>query len=221
VNLPTVNVNLKPCDCQWPGERGVPHAATCRATPVHVPLPIPRSVTFQVALGECTCEAMIGSATHGAGRHADACPARPVKISCSISGSTWEESEVTDPEGHGADGRLVGFTMSSPMWQACRALWALVKALVLGWNGEAVRAVAVSGGLDLKKIDLMFQQMRTVYAALADMARAEEAHASAYSRAWGAMGEDSIPSGRRSAHWVLAHYVDRLIEQVGILNGGQ
>jgi hypothetical protein len=143
-----------------------------------------------------------------------------VKVSCSISGKTWEESEVTDID-LVVGGDITWEQGHDAAMAECCALWLLVKALVLGWNGEAVRTVAVGGGLDLEKVDPMFQQRRTVYAALADMARAEEAHASAYSRAWGAMGEDSIPSGRRSAHWVLAHYVDRLIEQVGILNGGQ
>lgn len=211
-----VNVNLKPCACG--AARPWPHQPECAATeslrPVLIPCPIPRAVTFEVALGRCTldnCYAVNPDGTpYG---HAPDCPARPIKVSCSISGETWEESEV-DPEsietrGYGVDqlGAVDGLAV-------CRARWALVKALVLG------RPCNPSSH---DKSWALFRERDVAFSALADMARAEIAlHAQ-----W-----QSLPDAIKKASslepycWdyestptteALAAYVAQVIEQVGVM----
>jgi len=52
--IPTINVNLKPCACN----AGLAAITTCVGAPVLIPCPIPRSVVFNAALGECDCGAI-------------------------------------------------------------------------------------------------------------------------------------------------------------------
>lgn len=211
---PVVNVNLKPCDKGCGAvERRVfahGHATTCAAIPVPIPCRPPSSVPFQVALGECAR----GCTTQRPGQpHYADCPARPVKVSCYISGSTWEESEVTDWET-----RAFTFTGGGE-WEragaACRARWALVKALVLNQpigpayvHVDGVRTLAI--------------QRDAAYSALADMARAEEAALAAQralaphrlqTRGW----VHRPKSEDRPSAGFLWRYVELLIEQVSIL----
>jgi hypothetical protein len=136
VNTPAVNVNLAKCDCPDFGRsRGTPYRP-CPAVPVFIPLPLPRSVTFQVVLGECSGACTTINDTRGYRRevvHDEDCPARPVKVSCSISGKTWAESEVTDAWPEKNDGFLCSTGQTFPTLEAvCRDRWSLVKALVLG-----------------------------------------------------------------------------------------
>lgn len=212
---PTINVNLTShcydCGSSPPG----PHATECAALevklrPVLIPCPVPRSVTFEVRLGGCDCfpSGHRSVPVPPMRAHSPQCASQPVRVSCSISGKTWEESEVTECEanipGDGYPANLMG---------PCRERWASVKALVLGarasdytgWCGSSLRAFA---GL--------FTQRDAVYAALADMARAEEAirvsHA-AIDKAMGLPWSESEPLSQRA----LERYVERLIEQVGVL----
>jgi hypothetical protein len=176
----------------------------CRGAHVLVPCPVKRSVTFSVVLGECNCP----EPERMTAWHDTDCPARPVKVSCSISGSTWEESEVSIAEIREA---MEEDTAPAPMIAMGRARdrWELIKALVLGklqtWNNTH----------DVKRL---IAQRDAVFAALADMAKAEEAHAAAYSRAMAAMGRlGAVLASERKSINVLAICVSRLIEQVGVL----
>lgn len=185
---------------------------------VRIPLPLDkwRSVTFQVMLGECAmgCHTQRPGQAHYAG-----CPARPVKVSCSISGKTWEESEVTDAWPEKNDGFLCSTGETFPALEAaCRARWLIVKALVLGrsWAEHSPES------WDAHNPRALFAQRDTVYLALVDVVRAEEmlflrgndalraATGSAYMR--------PEPGDRESAT-TLARYVDRLVEQVSTIEG--
>lgn len=199
---PTVNVHLayNPRD---------PHSDEAQLL---IPCPVPRSVTFSVPLGECMCppsdSGRIAACRADPSGHFKDCPARPVRVSCSISGETWEGSEVAEcevREGTPIDER-------NALYTACRARWALIKALVLGQHGCCAQHMP----------DALREQRNSVYAALADMARAE-------ARAYEAQNTVSLACGRGvsvyhptathqrpSTPW-LAAYVEHLIEQVGIL----
>jgi hypothetical protein len=90
-----------------------------------------------------------------------------VKVACSISG-TWEASEVADVAlVRMDDGHFVTFETNAAVTaalSACRDRWALVKALVLGkytYNDSLVP-------------ETLHVQRNAVFAALADMARAEQ-----------------------------------------------
>lgn len=220
--IPTTNVNQKPCASWCPvthvfGE--TTHDTHCPGKPVPIPCPIPPSVTFTVRLGECGpgCTPVHTKDGSSAKVHALDCPVRPIRVSCSISGKTWEESDAVDPEGVGEDGRLVGFTFASPVHAACGARWALVKALVLG---------RMRGGVlnpPLGPVEL-FARRDAVFAALARLTRAEEEYYEARDAALKPINGHTImrpeSHNRPSAH-DLAAYVTSLIEQVGILEGGQ
>jgi hypothetical protein len=157
-----INVNLKPCNCgRSMLVSGVEHhAKDCAGKPILISCPIPPSVDFKVTLGEC----------RGVGCHSDrrsgelhdlGCPAAPISVSCSISGETWKESEVTDidpiPELWGANCNLRAIA---------RDRWALVKALLLG---HCDLSTLLTGP---KAVELLAKR-DAVFAALADMARAE------------------------------------------------
>jgi hypothetical protein len=91
----------------------------------------------------------------------------------------------------------------------CRARWALVKALVLGRDDVESTDEEI-----LRSWDRLFAQRDAVYAALADMARAEDAK-------W--MANAQLPErfrlfeGARGAPTALARYVEHLLEQVEVM----
>lgn len=211
---PTINVNLKPCS--YYGVCNVHqsgHIAECSATPILISCPIPRSVTLEVVPGECTCfhRGPKNAAPPPTWVHSVTCPARPVKVSCSISGKTWEESHLSAWETE--DG--IGLNTTVEAGEA-DARWVLVKALVLGRQAEPAETEPVAS---------MSAKRAAVFAALADMARAEEAAFEAQERVIRAMGEPAFlpdsfhraePHARASAS-LLGRYVERIIEQVGVL----
>lgn len=209
---PTINVNLKPhlmsCHNRTP-ER---HTFGCPGTPVLIPCPIPRSVTFTVRLGECNCPSQArGVSALWPSGHAPQCPARPLRVTCSISGKTWEESEVVEVEKRG-DQWLDQFEENAAL-RICRERWALVKMLVLGMGilSERTRELQV--------------QRDAVYASIADMARAEDAVWQAQERACRSVDSAFIPDNfmnaephSRPSASILERYVERLIEQIGVLS---
>ena len=148
------------------------------------------------------------------------CPARPVKVSCSISSpdGSWEKSDVTEVERHWQDPPTWGRGEKTQALGACRARWALVKALALGQCPllcltERDPAYALA------------DQRDAVYAAIADMARLEDGLFAAQARLDRAAsargfsdvtGVSSDPADRPSADF-LAAYLEHLIEQVGVL----
>lgn len=224
---PTININLKPCECANHKSFGLRHWEHCPGTPIHVPCPIPRSVTFAVRLGECECGAA-RLRTHSKGSVlgpllpcSAACPARPIRVYCGISGKTWEESEVKDVEVRPRETLVMVSTYDMPLiLAACRDRWALVKALVTGqWP-----TVSAIGTLSAA-IPALQAQRDAVFAAICEMARAEETAWKAQLVIVGAvptlrpapgMHHPTGDENRPSASW-LAAYVGRLIEQVGVL----
>lgn len=209
--VPMVNVNLGACRCgsTHPAWGRQPHTSWCNGKPVLIPCPLPRSVTLQVALGECTCPTG-GRPPEGHWRY---CPARPVKVSCSISGKTWEESEVDDVEFPDAiETDPAGGPARVALEAACRARWALVKALVLG-------LYPTCGNEDVPQE--IFEQRDTVFAALAEMAKAEAALAVAWEACPKALQKRAHPGSlrneQRPSRWMLAAYVEHLVEQVGVM----
>lgn len=207
--IPVVNVNLRAgCGCFVPENRdpSTGHYPGCPCSPVIIPCPIPRSVTLTVRLGECACPYGDGIGTV----HDGWCPGRPITVTCSISGKTWPESEVDDgePDIAGLAGRIDNEKRKTIM-AACRALWALVKVLVLGHTDLSALLTGP------KALELLAQR-DAVFAALADMARHEGALADALGDFETALrGEPTAIGGmRRFSHDALARYVERLIEQV-------
>jgi len=213
--IPTININLAPCDCHKRGSFDTgSHHGECSAVAVPIPCPIPRSAFVHVAPGACDC--MVKDERLDRGFHAGDCAGRPIRVACSIGGKTWEESEVVDVEQHGP----TDFSHESQRKEAlavCRTLWEIVKALVLG------RRV---GPTPLRPEHVGFIAQRdTVYAALADMARAEDQADLAQQRV-----DVILPKGflrgcfheadyarPRSSQRALVAYVEHLIEQVGVL----
>lgn len=207
--MSTVNVNLAPC-IRTIACYGDAHIATCPGAPILIPCPFPEAV-FDVALGECLCfrQNVVGARHIHA--HADDCPARPVKVACSISGKTWEESEVEDVE-------WPPLAHATPeQWFAARERWALVKALMLGTHG----IIGVDPSARWRDLE---HQRDAVFSALVDMTLAEEAHDAA-TRAFVAVVPGAITwgstinTGPRHAPLQMARYVEHLVEQVGVLHG--
>jgi hypothetical protein len=143
------------------------------------------------------------------------CPARPVRVSCSITGETWEASEVTDVEVYPRETLVMVSTYDVPrILAACRARWAGVKALVLGLS--TTPALSHCQGL--------VAQRDEVYAGLADLAQLERGACNAQQRVEGAFPYHRfhrVGGGDHHAappsHARLAAYVDFLVEQVGAL----
>lgn len=211
----TLNVNLAPCDCSH--RRGLSDQclSDCASAPVFIPCPIPRSVEFTVTLGECTCQdgrfRQGGRYRDGGVPHADGCFAHPIRVTCSIGGEAWAESEVND-----IDLRRSEDYPQPPGWRVrlrtiCRECWALVRALVLG----ASTMRGANGAL--------LAQRSTVFSALCQMARMERAYydaAQAIHKALPAVYVSSDmqvcdPGDAPSTRW-LAAYMEHLIEQVGV-----
>lgn len=218
ISTPTINVNRYRCV----HERRNPD-------PVPVPCPIPRTTVFWVRLAECTCggRTLRTGARLPAGTHAETCPARPVCVTCTIVGNTWPDSEVGDVEVHPREALALVSTYDMPrILAACRARWALVKALLLGG--------AMLGSAERHDHATLFAQRDAVFAALCRMAQAEEAHrkasenlftalrnvdpqgksvtsAGSYALGWQDAGEeDNAAAGLRS-------YINILLEQVEVL----
>lgn len=211
--VPSINVNFEKCDC-WmqhqPWRKA--HQQTCAARHVLIPCPMPRSVTFTVRLGMCTC------ADHpepgDEPPHLSGCPARPIRVSLSISGKTWKESRVDD-----FDLADTGIYPNDALRTACRERWEFVKALVAG-----ERMIVTTGNWPPgSEQERLVQQRDAVFAALADMARAEKAHSEAVRALVGACpGRLGAKLGRidpciPDAGRFLVRYVEHLIERSGIL----
>lgn len=214
--IPTVNVNLAPCDCSWTGETR-PHDATCRSAPVRVPMPLDafRSVALMVRLGECSgrCTGMLWQSPpiHGA-----ACPARPIRVSCSIFGKTWEESEVADVE---KQGPINAYQLPTELERtlalaASRGRWALVKALVTGG-----RDFGHGPNIMTDREVALVTQRDAVFSALAKAHRAEDSLIDALEDYEEAMrGEPvGIHGLKRESHGALERYVGHLVDQVGAM----
>lgn len=231
MKIPTINVNLTKCSCGEARVRALhgaipeAHLPTCSAFPVLIPCPIQRSVTFEVALGECICP--MGPPPRKESwmddiGHALECPARPIKVACSISG-TWEASEARDAMRVGAMGREYHIPTDDKIQAAVRERWALVKALVLGARIERDPLPSFSSADSDKAVAALFAQRDAVFSALADMARAEEQVWTAQERACRTMEATFIPDNfmneephSRPSASILERYVERLIEQVGV-----
>lgn len=210
---PTIDVNLTRCACPGPVTRQErpSHFIDCPGKPILIPCPVRRSVTFEVVLGWlCDCR------NRETSTHLPRCPRDGVRVSCSISGRTWEESKVEDMDI--PPSILADMVATNRVMAACRERWELMKALVLGASKvsefpESFRMVPA--------VSEMMGQRTLVFAALADAARLSIARAAALNKASKAAGlayqyaesveEDSEPA------IVLADYVEHLIEQVGVL----
>lgn len=214
MSTPTINVNLTPCHC--PVDPGHPQHmdSQCRARPIPIPIPcpIPRSVVFEVRLGECTCggvESTEDCATW--------CPARPIRVTCTIGGDgTWAGSEVTFCESRD------GFPVDDAI-AVCRECWALVKALVLGKACENISPDIYRVGT----VELCAQR-DAVFAALAAMARCERAYWEAAKAIYVAFPQADVSSDMQvvdpgdddgetpSARWLTA-YVHHLTTEIGAM----
>jgi hypothetical protein len=223
--VPTVNVNLMPCDCgaahpdlyppadpQW----GDKHRLGCAQTPVDIPCPLPPSVTFKVQIApisECIFPCTWTSQYHH-GPHHEKCPARPVRVSCSITSSdgSWERSEVADD--CAARVRLPApYEVSlNSLRQAAGDRWALIKALV---TGHTDLSALLTGPRALE----LLAQRDAVFSALVRMERGNtevlggiEDFDKALTRRKRTSPIESI-SGP-----MLTYYVQHLIEQVGAIS---
>lgn len=220
--VPTINVNLTPCNCglasRTPTYPPTPHQDHCSGKPILIPCRLHESFTCDVVLGECACQNVVAGGMMVPGAHHVRCPARPVRVSCSISGKTWEQSfPVADWDM--VTERFVG-AYRPVVWPAITDRWALVKALVTGGTEhdipEPLRYYRI--------VARWVHQRNEVYAALADMARLEEALHNAAGRsatalrACGARVErKGVPLFAPTEH-DLTTYVRRMIEQVGALS---
>lgn len=220
-----INVNLTPCEYPELHAAGAFH--TCRGGEVLIPCPIPRSVTFHVALGKCTCS-LRHYADMAPHQHTRNCPARPIRVTGSVWGKDWAISElsaaVPDVTDAWPNERPVttGGELYPELLRIARHRWALVKALVLGHTD-------LSALLTGPKAVQLLTQRDAVFAALADQTRLEQAAFEAYERAMKALGEPAFypafspdsfiraEAARRASAGLLERYVDRLIEQVGVL----
>lgn len=233
MSAPTINVNLKQCTCRSTTPYGPAQVGQCMHTCPGAPVPIPlslepfRSVTVQVRIAECseTCRQHMPN-----GQHTENCPGRPIRVSCSISGKTWEVSDVVDVEMYRDQnpGHIVfPSDMQRKALPICRERWALVKALLLGlkWedafvpHGQYVRATSI------RLRDSLIEQRDALYAELAALARDEASTFNRQESAIKAMGEIYFlpnnfiraESEQRASASILSRYVERLIEQVGEL----
>jgi hypothetical protein len=219
-----VNVNLARCDCGGASAEGK-HAPDCPGALVLVPLSLEpwRIVTMTVRLGDCRC---LNKDRAADGIHAGSCPARPVRVSCSISGDTWEESEVIGTM-NSVEVRdcPVGASVLDFV-PACRARWSIVKALVTGLSWGDFQHEQSLG--ERMSTGSLFAQRDAVFAVLTEMVRHENAAALAQTQALKAMdatwidyggcpGHHSAMDGRRPSVVLLARYVEKLIEEVGSL----
>lgn len=229
MSIPTINVNLKKCDCRFRAGHGVGpdyringHLTDCAATPVNIPCPIPPSVTFSVVLGECTCfhRSPKGAVPPPNWAHVSGCPAHPVKVSCDTSKNrgtrTWADSFLTCfecPESEA--GAFEDDAQADRAVDVCRKLWAMIKAVVLGH--PTYYTELVPGNLCV--------QRDAFFSALSEVARLEqalyaaqqEAHAAGGNLKWEGPRVDGNPELRGSSAMLQA-WVKKLIERVGVLS---
>lgn len=206
--VPTINVNLAPST--WSPVHGAQYS------PVLIPCPIPRTVEMMVGLGECSpeCREDRTRMTLDAAYHFDDCPARPIRVSCSIAGETWEGSEVKNINSTDA---LIMPSFFDAVWTACRERWALVKALVLGHTDLSALLVGPMA------VDLLTQR-DAVFAGIAGMVRNEEERIGLKQKMLVACPEIFPKSGlsvptpaQRESAAYLAAYVERLMEKLGAM----
>jgi hypothetical protein len=185
---------------------------------VNIPCHIPPSFTAEVVLGECTAGCASPSNARALKERGEAhhqwCPARPIRVTCSIVSvdGSWEKSEVVSIE----TGDLTTEQRLAAM-ACCRERWALAKALALGHTD-------LSALLTGPRAVEFLAQRDAVFAALADMARLEDALLTAQYEVDKLQehGELPEPDHRSWANFRpstarLAAYVEHLIEQVGAL----
>lgn len=213
--IPTINVNTKPCPSQkWHDSRDLTPVCRGECAPVLIPCPIQRSVTIEVALGECVCGHAAWVVRGNISIQHDAnCHARPIRVSCSIGGKTWAESEVTDIEPNtDPDGDDWG----DAMWNACRARWKIVKALVTG-RATTLEDVT-SEPMSTLHMNGMLAQRDAMFAALAELAQIERGHSDISDELdkmeveiYG--GHDHYPRVTQATRR-LEYYVKHLIDQI-------
>jgi len=215
---PTINVNLKPCECFHHKPDRITSCNARFGSPVLIPCPIPRSVVFIVALGPCDCP-MGWAPPPGGFVHAAGCPSRPIRVACDISGETWGSSEVTAACIVRVDARgLRVEELATPeVLAVCRGRWEIVKALVLGHTD-------LSSLITGMKTAELISQRDAVFAALCEMARSEEAACraqqavdEAFPSARFADSDDSDHRRARPSVNRLLRFVTYVIEQVGAL----
>lgn len=215
-SLPTINVNMKKCRCVGPPLDPKTHWDGCAGAPIPLPLSLQpfRSVTFTVVLGTCGCAKQWNPILTN---HGDLCPGEPIRVSCSISGGTWEESDVCHFEWQEGPSELMAGRIEALVTQR----WALVKALVLG---RECTPHDLAAGPHEVVIDL-FQQRDAVFSELSALVCDEQSAFARQERVVTAMGEATYmphnfhraePHARASAD-LLARYVERLVEQVRVL----
>lgn len=208
-----INVNLEQCPCQSePNPKLRCEPEECAAKPALIPCPLPRTVEFRVALGECKCTT---GGLDGLPHDSD-CPARPISVACTIGCETWEGSEVVDAERADGPGQP-NFSEPDHMRAValCSDRWALVKTLTTGEEWDVKRATLP-----------LFRQRDAVFAALCDMAQADDDTAKASAAVGALLGPDTWPWGDRTRETAgmeapsaraLAAYVKHLIASVGSL----
>lgn len=191
-----------------PQDRSDPH--TLRGSHVrrpHLPAPIPRSVTFDVK-HEWKAPTAAPHPSGGLSKWRES----TIRVSCSISGETWGESEVDEVEVH-HEGRE---TPPAELLRACRERWAIVRALVLGHSDLSALLTGP------RAVELLAQR-DAVYAALAAQALLEVEMLAAQQATVAAIASPRLtavetrPEDRPSAQ-ALAVYFERLIEQAGALS---
>lgn len=214
-----INVNLGRCTYAEGIESGAYHfSELCDTRPVLIPCRIPGSVTFEVRQGECTCLPGFYAAAQTRNDHLPRCLGKPIRVSCSIGGKTWAESEVTDVE---KQGEINAYQFPTELERtlalaACRERWALVKALVTGFTGD-IAAFAPGSAMAVR----LRNERDVMFAALAAKIRAEQADDAttrdlmkilpglAASDVTEAMGRDYLSTR------ALERYVKDLIAQIG------
>lgn len=217
MKIPSINVNIREQSCSPRCHFGLKfrtHNNGCPRSPILLPCRLPPSFAIDVVLSPgCYCERLgIGAEP----RHVPNCPSRPIRVACEISGSAWEDSDISDvepvqgqdfPDANKSDASAVAFGHA-------RERWALLKALITG--GRPALSTDPSYRLT--------EQRDAMYAAIADMARAEDAASEAQDRAHVALGDDlrlkphhNIEAPDRPSTYMLERYVERVIELVGEL----
>lgn len=209
--MSTINVNLAQCTCGGRSKDGQPfwssgeHHSMCHATPILLPYRLPGSFAAEVPLGECISPAACGLFSKA---HLPDCPARPVRVTCSITGKTWADSEIGEWDSE--DVSIYDDEAMGRVYVSLRDRWSLVKALVLGHSDLSA---LITGPM---AADLLTQRY-AVFSAICEMVRAEEALAKSVAIAGKTIASPAFPPPVvvRYAESALAAYVERLIEQVG------
>jgi hypothetical protein len=225
MKIPSINVNLKPCNCSNPRPRQIDerlandHWRTCAASPVLIPCRLPESFSCEVVLGECTRTRSCVTDGKGGVIHSGSCPGRPVRVSASITSpdGSWEKSEVADPDYPEARDRGSDVeARAQAVLRILRMRWGVVKMVV---TGQHIGLDDATAGMSPN----LFTQRDAVYAALADMARAEEVLSDRANTILKACeraerlpsrdDDDASPSAN-----LLRVFVARLLEQVRVLS---